>query len=174
MFCTQCGSENREDARFCKKCGRALADDALRTTPKSAESDVTTHAIWNPSAAAAWSLIFTPAFGSYLQMLNWQTLGERERAATARTWFYVSLAMLGVYVVIRLITGDRSYASAQPLLLLYLFVWYFAGGRSQEKYVKERFGSTYPKKAWGKTILMGIAAVFGYALIASIVVAALT
>jgi len=169
MFCTQCGSENRDDARFCRKCGRSLADDGAPAVPISAESDPTRYALWNPTAAANWSLIFTPAFGSYLQMLNWQTPGEKERAATARTWFYVSLGMLGVYVLIRLITGNRSYAAAQPLLLVYLFVWYFASGRSQAKYVKERFGSTYAKNGWGKAILLGIAALIGYALIAGVV-----
>ena len=35
--------------------------------------------IWNPNAAANWSLIFTPAFGAYIQMLNWQRLGQEPR-----------------------------------------------------------------------------------------------
>jgi predicted nucleic acid-binding Zn ribbon protein len=174
VFCTQCGTANRDDARFCSKCGRSLTDDGPLIAQKSAESGSPSNALWNPAAAANWSLIFTPAFGSYLQMLNWQTLGERERAVTARIWFYVSLAMLGVYVAIRLLTGERSYASAQPLLVLYLFVWYFASGRSQAKYVKERFGSAYPKKGWGKPILLGIAALVGYVLIGGIVVVLLT
>ena len=174
MFCTQCGTANRDDARFCSQCGHSLAGDTPTSIQKSADSGAPLNALWNPAAAANWSLIFTPAFGSYLQMLNWQTLAERERAATARVWFYVSLAMLGVYVAIRLLTGDRSYASAQPLLVLYLFVWYFAGGRSQAKYVKERFGSVYPRKGWGKPILLGVAALIGYALIGGIVVALFT
>lgn len=174
MFCTQCGAANSADARFCSKCGRSLAGDISGTTQKSAEASASSDALWNPAVAANWSLIFTPAFGGYLQMLNWRTLGERERAASARVWFYVSLAMLGVYVAIRLLTGDRSYASTQPLLLLYLFVWYFADGRSQAKYVKEKFGSTYPRKGWGRPILLGIAALIGYALISGIVVVLLT
>lgn len=174
VFCTQCGAANPDDARFCSKCGRTLSGEIPATAQKSAEFVAPSNALWNPAAAANWSLIFTPAFGSYLQMLNWRTLGERERAATARVWFYVSLAMLGLYVAIRLLTGDRSYASVQPLLFLYLFVWYFAVGRSQAKYVKERFGSTYPRKGWAKPIMRGIAVLIGYALIGSIVVVAFT
>lgn len=33
-------------------------------------------ALWNPNAAANWSLLFTPLFGAYLHMLNWRSLGE--------------------------------------------------------------------------------------------------
>ena len=41
--------------------------------------------IWNPSAAASWSLPFSPIFGAYLHMLNWRALGDEQKAATART-----------------------------------------------------------------------------------------
>ena len=173
MFCNQCGSENRDNAQFCRKCGKSLADDAPGATLKSADSEKSTQALWNPSAAVNWSLIFTPAFGSYLQMINWKALGEPQKAATARTWFYISLGMLILYVAINVAAHDSSQRSAQPLVLLYLIVWYFAGGRLQAKYVKERFGSIYPKNRWGKTILIGFAWFFAYALTAGIVVSAL-
>ena len=28
MYCTSCGSQNDDDARFCKDCGRAMASSA--------------------------------------------------------------------------------------------------------------------------------------------------
>ena len=47
-------------------------------------SDVPSCALWNRSAAARWSLVFTPAFGAFVLMRNWHALGEPERAASAR------------------------------------------------------------------------------------------
>src|SRR5262245_17881361 len=51
-------------------------------------------AIWNPQAAAAWSIVLSPVFGSFLHMLNWRALGEENEAAKARGWFALSLAVL--------------------------------------------------------------------------------
>jgi hypothetical protein len=42
-------------------------------------------ALWNPNAAANWSLLFSPMFGAWLHMKNWAALGEPERAAARRT-----------------------------------------------------------------------------------------
>jgi hypothetical protein len=125
-----------------------------RTTAQSKagiQPQVIEFAIWNPNATANWSLIFTPAFGSYLQLLNWRALGEPEKAASSQNWFYVSLGMLVVYVL----TGFRPIG-------LFLFVWYFSAGRAQGKYVKEKFGSSYARKPWGKALLIGLAAIIGY------------
>lgn len=127
--------------------------------------------IWNPNAAVNWSFLFTPAFGSYLQMHNWRVLGEPQKAASARAWFYISLGILPVYLLARVITG--LYTTAQPLFVVYLFVWYFASGRRQAKYVKEKWGSDYPRKPWGRPLLWAFGAFVAYAVIASIVVAIL-
>lgn len=170
MFCTQCGLENSDNAHFCQNCGHSLTKGILQATSNSSTSIPTHGAIWNPNAAANWSIIFTPAFGSYLQMLNWLALGETKKAATARVWFYISLGMLLVYVLRRLVVGDHSFEPARPLMFVYLLVWYFAYGRSQAKYVKERFGSSYLKKPWGKALLLGVVALIGYALIGGIIV----
>ena len=121
-------------------------------------------AIWNPNAAANWSIIFTPAFGSYLHMLNWRVLGQSDRAASAQHWFYVSLAVLVTYVVMGALIADSKAAdsAAQGLAFLFLLVWYFASGRSQAKYIKEKFGSNYSRKPWGAALCIGIAAVIGF------------
>ena len=40
MFCTHCGHPNRDDARFCANCGRALqGDPTLSLTPVEAEDE---------------------------------------------------------------------------------------------------------------------------------------
>ena len=46
--------------------------------PKAEVADVgrteVAPALWNPNAAASWSLLFSPAFGAFLHMKNWQAL----------------------------------------------------------------------------------------------------
>mgnify|MGYP003603740903 CR=1 FL=1 len=170
MFCSHCGSENQPVARFCQKCGNALsrapANETASTQPQVFEA-----AIWNPNAAANWSLIFTPAFGAYLQMLNWRALGEPERAASSQNWFYVGLGMLAVYFLMGAFMDDPKAAdgAARGLGFLFLLVWYFSSGRAQGKYVKEKFGKTYAKKPWGKALLIGVGAIVGYFIVAVVI-----
>jgi len=77
VYCSECGTENSSEAKFCQKCGKPLGQSG-RSTPLEANE---AGAIWNPNAAANWSILFTPAFGSYLQMLNWRTLSEPAKAS---------------------------------------------------------------------------------------------
>jgi hypothetical protein len=112
-------------------------------------------AIWNPVATVNWSLLFTPAFGSWLQMLNWESLGEPELAAISKRWFYTSLAMLLLYHI----AGIAFAGNADALLLLravpflYLVTWYLGSARLQMKYVKERFKDNYNRRPWKKPLL---------------------
>ncbi|HUL42010.1 MAG TPA: hypothetical protein VLV32_08935 [Burkholderiales bacterium] len=125
-------------------------------------------AIWNPNAAANWSILFTPAFGSYLQALNWQTLGEPEKAIASKGWFSVSLVLLAgiVFVEPFVAVADLHIAnSMMNFYYLYLFIWYFAVGRSQVKYVKQRFGADYARRPWGKPLLISAAAMLGCAVL---------
>lgn len=126
--------------------------------------------LWNPNAAANWSLLFTPAFGSFLNMLNWRTLGESDRAASSKKWFIGSIGMLGIYLLIAMLVRDGRVAdgAARGLGLTYLFVWYFVSGKSQAKFVKAKFGSNYPRQPWGKALLCGIGGSVAY-FIAAIV-----
>jgi len=48
----------------------------------------------------------------------------------------------------------------------YLLVWYFAAGREQAKYVKKKWSKDYPRRGWGKPILIAIGAFVGYFLVA--------
>jgi hypothetical protein len=52
-------------------------------------------AIWNPNAAASWSVLFTPLFGALLHAQNWTVLGEPERARKSMRWAYVS----GIFIL---------------------------------------------------------------------------
>jgi uncharacterized protein YecT (DUF1311 family) len=161
MHCTQCGSENSIESSFCQKCGAPLASVSNKSNPKAgANHSDSVGAIWNPNATGTWSYVFTPAFGSYMQMLNWQTLGQPEKAASAKTWFYISLLMLVGNIVIRAFMPDQKAAAgiASAVLIIYLFVWYFGAGRAQAKYVKEKLGNTYPRKGWTKPLCIAVAA----------------
>ena len=172
MFCTQCGFDNRKDARFCQKCGNTLEQPIQQqgdSAPAlSASSDIT---IWNPNAASNWSLIFTPAFGSYIHMLNWRTLDKPQKAASARIWFYFSLAMFVMYFLIGLFIADAKIVdgAVRGFSFLYLIVWYFSAGRSQTKYVKAKFGSSYQRRGWGKPLLIGFGVVIACTMLALIV-----
>lgn len=127
-------------------------------------------AIWNPNAAANWSLLFSPAFGAYLNMLNWRALGETERAASSRAWFYTSLGFLGFYVLIALVVGNAvSDGISRLVSLVFLLSWYFASGRPQARYVKERYGKDYVRKSWGKPLAYAVGG-FMVFLLASFVV----
>ena len=114
-------------------------------------------ALWNPNAAANWSLLFSPVFGAFLQMKNWQALDEPHKAATAKMWawlIFVAIAALGLFGSVlpsQALNGlDRSAGIAL------LLAWYFANGREQAAYVKERFGKTYPRRGWARPISVAL------------------
>jgi hypothetical protein len=131
----------------------------------------TAPAIWNPNAAANWSLLFSPAFGAFLHMRNWHALGELQLEAMAKRWFIAALCMLALYIVLGLaLAGFKGVdAVTRTLAFGFLLVWYFSTARSQAKYVKEKFGKSYPRKSWGKPLLIAVVAVAGYILAAFLI-----
>jgi hypothetical protein len=110
--------------------------------------------LWNPNAAANWSLLFTPIFGCWLHMLNWRALGETERAESAKTWLMLSSLMLVglnfVGVLVR-IAGSAQITGLVSFVLL--LTWYFASARGQARWVAERYGNRYPRKGWWQPLL---------------------
>lgn len=171
MFCAQCGSRSDGNAHFCQQCGHSLSG-AVRQPTENVSFYDSRHAIWNPYATANWSIVFTPAFGSYLQMRNWKTLGEHDKAASAENWFNISLGMLLAYVLIAWIMARSAVEGIENavsgLALLFLFAWYFSSGINQCKYVKEKFGTSYARKAWGKPLFLSTAALIGYWIVAPV------
>jgi len=139
------------------------APSASVADPQASES---VPAIWNPNAAANWSLIFSPAFGAFIHMRNWHALGEFGREATSKRWFVAGLFMLVIYVVLALVLADSKSADAitRALGFAFLLTWYFSAARGQAKYVKNKFGKSYPRKKWGKPLLIGVVVLVGYVL----------
>lgn len=120
--------------------------------------------LWNPNAAASWSLLLTPVFGSVVQMKNWQALGETRRAAASKAWAIGSLAFFVVMAVVGGLLADSRALDAVTRLLgfLLLIVWYYANGKSQQAYVLGKFGTGYPRKGWGKPLLLAVLALVGF------------
>jgi hypothetical protein len=120
--------------------------------------------LWNPHAAACWSLLLTPAFGAWLQMQNWTALGEAEEAAAARRWCIgVLVLMIGLQLLQALAPSLRAGRLGNFIGLPLLLCWYYLSARPQARYVQERFGKQYPKRGWGKAL--GGAVLFMFAVI---------
>ena len=121
-------------------------------------------ALWNPNAAASWSLLFSPAFGALLQMHNWRALGEPEKAATAKMWAIVSLLVIGGGGLFAMLLPDSKAIDGvlRIIAMALLFGWYFSTGRSQAVLVKARFGKDYPRRGWGKPLGFAVLALLAF------------
>lgn len=129
-------------------------------------------ALWNPNAAANWSLLFTPAFGAYLQMLNWRALGKSDAEAASRKWVYASIGFLVLVLFVTFVIPDSQNFDGvtRSVGFGFLFAWYFTSGRVQANYVKEHLGKDYPRKPWTKALAGGVAFILAYlALIFAVV-----
>jgi hypothetical protein len=125
-------------------------------------------ALWNPKAAAGWSLIFTPVFGAVLHMKNWQALGQREKAASARMWAIGSAAYLVLLTIISMALPDSKALDALTKVagLALLIAWYYANGKAQQSHVLARFGAGYPRRGWGRPLSLALLAYVGYLAVA--------
>jgi hypothetical protein len=136
--------------------------------PKSNVDDVgrdaVAPAIWNPNSAANWSLVFTPAFGAYLHMKNWEALGEPAKASSAKVWVLVTLLILvGTTVAAAFLPNPRLLDGVpRNAGFVLLLSWYFSSGRGQAEYVKSRYGKDYPRRSWGKPLLLACLALVGF------------
>jgi hypothetical protein len=136
----------------------ARVDDVTSTTRELAPK------LWNPNAAVNWSLLFSPAFGAWLHMKNWQALGEPQKAKTAKTWIIVSLVLIvGLSVAAGMLPESKGLdAATRSLGLILLIAWYASSGRAQATLVKQRFGKEYPHKGWTQPLLWALGAVLAF------------
>lgn len=133
--CPFCMGEIPAEATQCPVCGKVI--------PPSNESVE----LYNPNAAANWSILLSPVFGSYVLMKNWRTLGNENAAKRSKIWM-IALAAL---IVILSFLDVPAYGSA----LLLLLVWLFCEQKPQIRYIKAHCPA-YQKKKWGKTAGSGI------------------
>lgn len=126
--------------------------------PQAAVSDVTGRdsapALWNPNAAASWSLLFSPVFGSILHMKNWQAMGDEARAARSKRWAIGSIAFFVALVVLSVVLPDSQAMDGLSRLAGFalLIAWYYRLGKSQSAYVLARYGRDYPRKGWARPL----------------------
>ena len=132
----------------------------------STATDSVDISIWNPKAVANWSLLMSPVFGAWLQMLNWRRLGEKGSEQVAAFWLFLSLVF---YVALPFVAGANTQPGEQSSLnsglgasLLYTIAWYFLHGNSQVQYTSKLLGTDYPKRSWWLPLLLGFVFKAGY------------
>jgi hypothetical protein len=132
-------------------------------------------ALWNPNAAACWSLVFSPAFGAYLHARNAEILGRKEEAKANRVWFYGSVIFFGLILISEFIPviPDVVYRGAGLGILI---GWYATLGTKQIKHVKDALQNQYERKSWSKPIAIGCGCIAAYiitAILLNLVVSAI-
>jgi hypothetical protein len=164
--CSYCGKEHDDIVTACTVDGQALVP--MSSPPILTGPSDQSPALWNPNAAACWSLLFSPVFGAYIHARNAEALGRAEEAKANRVWFYLSIAYLAVVFVTSSIsvipTGVFRVAGLGLLL-----GWYFSLGKKQIKYVKDAWGEGYERKPWTKPLMIGFGCLIGAFVVLSAV-----
>lgn len=113
--------------------------------------------LWNPWAAAGWSLLFSPAFGAWLHAANWRALGRPDKATVARRWSWLVIATI-------LLSGVAAalfelYARHLPWLAsaALTVTWFGFPAREHCRYVRVTTGGKYRRRRWAPVLLGGIA-----------------
>ncbi len=125
-----------------------------KSQPKTASRP----ALYNPIAACVLALLFTPIFGALLQARNWDALGEHAYARASRMWVRTTLWLLFVFVIMQAVFQNEPVMQFGGLYFLVITwaSWMVTTGWKQIGYVRERFGSDYPRERLGRvTIFAG-------------------
>jgi hypothetical protein len=160
--CTYCGKEYDDEATVCAIDAQPLVQ---MSAPAPQTATTQSPALWNPNAAACWSLIFSPAFGACLHARNAEALGRADEARANRVWFYISICFLALACITTLIPAipDAWFQTGGVALLL---GWYFSLGKKQIAYVKVTWRDDYEHKPWRRPLLIGVGCFAGaFALI---------
>lgn len=115
--------------------------------------------LWNPHAAAIFSLLLSVAFGAWVHAQNWKALGREDKAKESSIWFCVSI----VGICLGLVYSSIAAASGIALFV----AWYFLSAKEQCDFVKNDLSNNYIKKSWAKPIGVLVAIVFAFAVIAT-------
>lgn len=118
-------------------------------------------ALWNPTAAVNWSLLFTPIFGAWVQARNWTALGEGTRATRSMKWVWGGLSALPVFLFLPDEVG-------RGLAIAYLLTWYFISARSQVRYVRQELDGHYVRKSWRKPLVLAVTGVIGLLMVSGV------
>ena len=124
--------------------------------------------LWNPNAAANWSLLLTPAFGAFLQARNAEALGRQDEAKSNwrwcyGTWIYFAVTLFDIF------TPEAVQGLSRLLGIVIILTCYFKLGRKQARFVKKTFGKNYPRRSWGIPLLAATACIVGLIIITTVV-----
>jgi hypothetical protein len=130
-------------------------------------------ALWNPRAAAAWSLLFSPIFGALIHAANWRMLGDAVRARRNVGWAIGS----GVFILFALATAALPESKLLDQVFRFggiglLVGWLMSVGNEQNHYVKNSLPHGYDKRPWGRPLSLALGALvvlFGLAIALAIV-----
>lgn len=149
--------------------------DERYRTPQSndaALNDSDAPALWNPNAAALWSLLFLPVFGATLHMLNARAMGDKDQIRQSKWALIVLLVIFLLLPLVTLFFNPKNNTFGLILLL----GWYFAIGRKQVEAVKQQYGGDYPRKSWLKPLalaVLGVAVYLAYAVVVAFLIASI-
>lgn len=143
-----------------------MRGDRVTETAVGLAVDADTPQLWNPLGIALWSLLFTPAFGAWLQMYNYRRLGDYARADAARRWCMAGLLVLAWNAVASAV-GTRLGLES-PLFDwvngLMFVAWMVA---TLPAHVRAA-GVSYARRTWDSVVVLGMLAALAY-LAASLV-----
>jgi hypothetical protein len=124
--------------------------------------------LWNPGAAAAWSLLFGPMFGAFVHMKNWQALRRPDKAASSRRWFIANLLLLIVSLALAFLVPPSGAIGAFNFFggIGFLLAWYFFSAREQMRFIAMAYDKHYQRRGWGTPLLYAVLAITGLGIVA--------
>jgi len=103
--------------------------------------------LYNPNVSANLSLLFTPIFSAILHAKNWKALGKAEHAKSSYEWAIGYVLVWIAYVGGGSVLPEIAKIPGAAVYWGMLLVWYFTSGKAHINYVKEHFGSSYPRRS---------------------------
>ena len=181
MNCQYCNTPIPDGATFCPGCGTPTASippqgqvvppQACGQIPpqqpmygQQVPQQTGTPKLYNPTAAANWSVLFTPVFGGICIFKNYKTLGEQQRAQ-------ISLILTIVFGLITFVGPLLPFPPGRGMPFVALITWYLIEPKKQINFLKSR-GIVYEKKSWGIPALIGFGALAVYVSIVALLMIA--
>lgn len=123
-------------------------------------------ALWNPSAAFWWSLLFTPLFGAHLHRRNAQALGRTDEANLNKGWFWGTVALPFVLAALSLIFPTPVKTGSSGIWIVFTVAWYLSAAKKQIDHVRAQFQENYERKSWVTPLSTGFGILIAIFLVA--------
>lgn len=183
MFCTNCGTKAEALHRFCASCGcgldnrdagirakacsetELLRSDNGRSTERGVAGSrcgltpsASRLSLWNPNAAANWSVIFTPIFGASLLTMNSRAAGDRGRFNWHLGWLMACCVAYCVAMGLSVQAAVEERESMVPFAVYFgsLLVWYFAACRPEAMRVSGLYRDGSTRRSWLAPVSVGV------------------